>query len=74
MDRQTLLEQFEALQIQMRILILQHRSESEEYDEDFLTQIHNLSARMIWLRKQLRQSYQKQNVILPLKKEDLTSV
>ncbi|HHE54460.1 MAG TPA: hypothetical protein ENL21_01670 [Caldithrix abyssi] len=73
MDRQTFLKQFETLQSKMRVLILQHRSESEEYDEDFLIQMHNLSARMIWLRKQLKRCNPKQDVILPLKK-DLTSV
>lgn len=73
MDRQALLKQLESLQTQMRILILQHRSESQEYDEDFLIQMHNLSARLLWLNKQLKSPDQKQKVVLPLKK-DLTSV
>jgi len=73
MDRQSLLNQFETLQNKMRILILQYRFEAEEYDEDFLIQMHNLSARMIWLRKQLKHYNPKNDVVLPLKK-DLTNV
>jgi len=64
MDWQSLLNQFETLQNKMRILILQHRLEAEEYDETFLIQMHNLSARMIWLRKQLNHCEAKHEVIL----------
>ena len=72
MNRQAIVKQLENLQNEMRILILQNRQASQEYDEDFLVRVHNLSARMIWLRRQLRTLNEKESLVWHLKK-DLTN-
>ncbi len=58
MSYQSLQNEFKETNRQMRILLLQHRFEENDFDQNFLIQIHNLSARLLWLKKQLRTSSQ----------------
>ncbi len=63
----SLLNKFKELQTRMRILILQNRSEIQEYDEEFLQQIHDISARLLRLKKQMLAESEK-DFLLGLKK------
>ncbi|MHB2150265.1 hypothetical protein ACX8XP_14495 [Calditrichota bacterium LG25] len=73
MNEQALQKRFEDLQMRLRILILQNRSETLEYDEEFLTQIHDISARLLRLKKRLSASPEAENTLWEIRKR-LTGV
>ncbi|APF20934.1 hypothetical protein Calab_0978 [Caldithrix abyssi DSM 13497] len=73
MNEQALQKRFEDLQMRLRILILQNRSETLEYDEEFLRQIHDISARLLRLKKRLSASSEAENALWEIRKR-LTGV
>ncbi len=68
MATSSLFEEYGMLQEQLRVLILQYRSEEMDYDERFLQEVQSIAQKLLRLKQRLR-SAKGQTFVWPLKGE-----
>lgn len=71
MLNKALAREHQQLQERLRILILQHRSEKMDYDDQFLYEVQEITKRMLELKQQINAANERQ-LIFPLKEKENT--